>query len=143
MKPEVESVVKRSCAIGAAIAVVASPVPLADELALVPLYGWMAVRIGREHGLEPGAMPWRTIVGTTAKGLVARGVVNMATSFVPGVAAVTNAASVTAFTWWLGNFIDRACREPATTTIPALKELFSVLRSVLKAREDSVAAAPG
>lgn len=131
MKPEIEAVVKRSCAMGAAIAVVASPVPLADELALLPLYGWMAVRIGREHGLEARALPWRAMSATVAKGLLARGLMNLSVSFLPGVAAVANAASVTAFTWWLGGYMDRACGAPGEATVPPVREMFALLKSLV------------
>ena len=106
-----KSVVLQTSVFSAALGVVLSPVPFADELLLVPVYGVMAARIARAHGLGLGAVPWRPIGGAIAAGLAARAAANAAFAFIPGVAAAANAVSAAALTRVLGGYIDTACRE--------------------------------
>lgn len=107
----VKSVVFQTSVLSAALGVVLSPIPLADELLLVPIYGVMAARIGKARGLGFTALPWKPIGGAIAAGLVARAAANAAFAFVPGVAAVANAVSAAALTRVLGAYVDAACQE--------------------------------
>jgi uncharacterized protein (DUF697 family) len=113
----------------AALGAVLSPIPLADEIALVPLYAWLTTRIGRAHGLETRQIPWRPLAKTAALGLAARAGLNLTVGFVPGVAALANAATAAALTELYGGFADRACRDPGAATAASLKELVEALRT--------------
>src|SRR5690242_4388974 len=84
--------IHKTSATVALIAAALSPVPMADEFVLLFVYGDMARRIGKAHGLSVGAIPWKPIVSTTLQGLLARATINLAVAFLPGIAAVTNAA---------------------------------------------------
>ena len=105
-----------SSVLACAAAAVLSPIPLADEVALLPILGLMAQQIGRAHGLGLGDIPWRRLAVAATKVLVARGVANLAVSLVPGVAAVANAASAFAATESLGRRADAVCAEVAAAS---------------------------
>lgn len=129
MHADVRDAIRRSSLVAAGLAAVLSPVPLADELALLPVYGLMTRAIGRAHGLPPAAIPWRPVARTAVNALVARAAVNLAVSLVPGVAAAANAASAVAVTEWLGRYVDGACSEPAAAVPIGLGALVDELRA--------------
>src|SRR4051812_29786367 len=83
-------VIERAALVNAAISAVVSPVPLVDEVLLAHSFALLARRIGRMHGLTTATVPWRPIGISAAKGLLARGVVNITVAFIPGVDAVAN-----------------------------------------------------
>ena len=114
--------------VAASIAAVLSPIPMADEIVFVPLFGWLARRIAREHGLGWTKMPWRAISKTTLNGLVARATINLAVSFVPGVAAVANAVSAVLLTQFLGRYIDGACADPERAEALGVSTIVAGLR---------------
>lgn len=93
-----------------ALGVVLSPIPLADELMLAPIYGVMAVAIGHANGLSPTELPWRKVGAAIGGGLAARGAANLAFAFIPGVAAVANAVSAALLTEALGRYVDSVCQ---------------------------------
>lgn len=109
---DAKQTIHKTSATAALLAAVLSPVPLADEFVLVFVYGEMARRIGRSHGLSARTIPWKPIALTTVHGLVARAAVNLAVAFMPGIAAVANAASAVILTELLGRHIDVACETP-------------------------------
>jgi len=115
----VKSVILQTTVASAALGVVLSPIPFADELLLVPIYGVMAARIGRVHGLGLAGVPWRPIGGAIAAGLAARAAANAAFAFIPGVAAAANAVSAAALTRVLGGYFDTTCREGTLQVAPA------------------------
>jgi uncharacterized protein (DUF697 family) len=106
------AIVTRTSIGAAAIGAILSPIPLADELVLVPVYAVMAARIGRVHRLALTKMPWRVMGRTTLTGLGVRAGLNLAFAFVPGVAAIANATSAATLTVLLGKWFDDACRDP-------------------------------
>jgi uncharacterized protein (DUF697 family) len=115
----VKSVVFQTSVVSAALGVALSPIPLADELLLVPVYGVMAARIGKVRGVGFASLPWKPIGGAIAAGLAARAAANAAFAFIPGVAAVANAVSAAALTRVLGGYIDAACQEGTVRVTPA------------------------
>jgi uncharacterized protein (DUF697 family) len=129
VQPDVRDAIHRSSLVAAGLAAVLSPVPMADEVALLPVYGLMTRAIGRAHGLSPSAIPWRPVVRTVVSALVARAAMNLAVSLVPGVAAAANAASAVALTEWLGRYVDRACSEPASAVPVDLRAILDELRA--------------
>ena len=111
IQSQVKSVVLQTTLASAALGVVLSPIPLADELLLVPIYGVMTARIARAHGLGLTEVPWKPIFTAVTAGLVSRAAANAVFAFIPGVAAVANALSAAALTRTLGGYADTKCRE--------------------------------
>ena len=105
-------IVNTTAAFAAGLGAVLSPIPLADEIALMPIYAAMAIRIGKAHGIDAGNLPWKPILTTAGTGLAARAAINLSVSFVPGVAAVANAVSAAALTEIVGRYTEAACEKP-------------------------------
>jgi len=110
---QVKSVIWQTSLASAALGVVLSPIPLADELLLGPLYGVMTARIGRARGVGLAALPWRPIGTAVLAGLAARATANVGFAFIPFVGAVANAVSAAALTALLGRYADTAVRASA------------------------------
>jgi uncharacterized protein (DUF697 family) len=134
----VRKLVARTSYVTGALAVVLSPVPLADELAFLPVFGVMASRIATAHGLAMKDVPWRPIASTTLAALAARATVNLAVSYIPGVAAVANAVSAVTVTRLLGDYVDEACAEPATAHPLSVKDLAARMKEALQAKKVAV-----
>lgn len=109
MTPRAAIVVRASGLGAAAIAIVLSPVPLADELVIGPGLLAIAAIIGRDRGLRLGELPWRTLAAAAVAGLGARAALNVAVATLPGVAAVVNAATAFALTRAYADWADRTC----------------------------------
>jgi Ca2+-transporting ATPase len=114
-----------AAAIGAALSF--SPVPLTDEFVLAGLYVELARRVGRQHGLSLLRVPWRPIGFTIGKGLLARGIVNLGLSFIPGVDTVVNAATAAGLTEVLGLHMDESCANPHEARELTLRQLVDAL----------------
>ena len=111
---KVQGVIRTTGLTSAFLGVVLSPIPFADEILLVPVYGGMTLAIGWAHGLSVGAIPWRAVVNAGAVGLAVRAAGNLAFAFVPGVAAVSNALSAAVLTEVLGRRVDGLCAQAAS-----------------------------
>jgi uncharacterized protein (DUF697 family) len=120
--------IHRTSIVSASLGVALSPFPLLDELALFPVYTVLSARIARGHELEWAHVPWRPILKSTAIGLVARAAVNVAFVAVPGVAAVTSAATAAALTEILGQYIDGVCDAPTSAQTLTVKEVMVMLK---------------
>jgi uncharacterized protein (DUF697 family) len=131
MMEQVHKVVSRTSVVAGAIAAVLSPVPMADEIAFVPVLGIMASRIGKAHGLAARDIPWRPIAQTTLATLTARATINVAVAYIPGVAAVANAVTAFAMTRFLGGYIDGACANPAAAHPLSMREVSDRLKESL------------
>jgi len=106
---DVARTIRRATIASIAVGVILSPIPLADELVLLPGYGVLTARIARAHGLSLAEVPWRPIAVTAVAGLGARAAVNVTVSYIPFVAAAANAASAVALTQFMGRYVDTAC----------------------------------
>ena len=131
MEPDVRSLIHRTSVVSAGFGVVLSPIPLLDELALVPIYTVLTARIGRRHSLKWSQIPWRPILKTTAAGLVARAGINLTVALVPGVSAVGSAATAVALTEIFGTYVDGACADPAAAKPMSVKLVFSMLKELV------------
>ena len=129
MTPQVSKLVHRTSVAAAALGAILSPIPLADELILFPVYASLARKIGKLHGLRTTTIPWRPILGTAAQGLAARAVVNLSVSFIPGVAAVANAVSAAGLTELLGRHADESCADPANAKVWGTAQILEALKS--------------
>jgi uncharacterized protein (DUF697 family) len=125
MRPEVKKLVHRVSGASGVLGVLLSPLPLADELTLVPLYAWMTMRIARHHRLPLRGVPIGPIATTAMAGLAARAALNVSVAFMPGVAAIANAVTAVMLTEVFGGYVDAACVEPEKAKalgVDALKE---------------------
>ncbi|HVJ93635.1 MAG TPA: hypothetical protein VM580_27725 [Labilithrix sp.] len=112
----------------AGLAVVLSPIPLADEVVLPPVYAWLTVRVARARGRRVRDLPWRPLAKLAFVGLGVRAALNAPLAGVPGVAAGMNAATAVALTYVYGACVDYVCRVPTTTEL-GLESIFIALRS--------------
>jgi uncharacterized protein (DUF697 family) len=132
MSPEVEKTIHRTSIVAAVIGAVLSPVPLADEIVLMPVFAVLATSIARQRGVVKGRMPWKPILGTAAAGLGARAAVNISVSYIPGVAAVANAASAALLTELFGQYVDVACAAPDEARVLSMKQMVDALKQRLR-----------
>lgn len=119
--------IHRAAVAAAGISVVLSPLPLADELALLPLYALLTVRVARTRGRAVRDVPWRPLAKIAFVGLAIRGAVDVTTSGIPGVAAVVNATTAVALTKVYGACVDRVCREPAEVTAVSMRDVLDAM----------------
>jgi uncharacterized protein (DUF697 family) len=105
----VDRSIRRASVAAAALGVVLSPLPLVDEIALLPVYGLLTVNIARSRGLRARSVPWKPIVITAVTGLGARAAVNLTVGYIPVVAAAANAVSAVALTRVFGRYVDGVC----------------------------------
>ncbi len=124
----ISRLIRRTTALAGALGVVLSPIPLADELVLLPMYGVMTARVAAQRGLSLRRVPWRPVLTTAVAGLVARGLVNVTVAYIPGVAAAANAVSAVALTQFFGRYVDGACQDPEGARAFSAKEILSTLR---------------
>lgn len=109
-------VIRRTSLAAAGLAIVLSPVPFADEAALLPVYAWLTVRVARARGTSPLTLPWRSLGKTALVGLAIRAGVGAPVAAIPGVAAVVNAATAFGLTRAYGACVDRACAGASAPT---------------------------
>ena len=115
---QVKRVIWRTTIASGTLGVLLSPIPLADELLLVPIYGVMTARIARARGLGLTRVPWKPIGKAVLAGLAARAAANVSFALIPGVAAVANAVSAVALTKLLGDYADKTCRGDVAEVAP-------------------------
>jgi uncharacterized protein (DUF697 family) len=115
----VKRVIWQTTIASGALGVLLSPIPLADELLLVPIYGVMTVRIAGARGVSVLKVPWRPIGGAILAGLAARAAANVSFALIPGVAAVANMVSAVALTKLIGDYADKTCRGDTAEAPPA------------------------
>jgi uncharacterized protein (DUF697 family) len=119
---QVKSVILQTTIASVVLGVILSPIPLADELLLFPIYGVMTARIGKARGVSLLAVPWKPIGTAVLAGLAARAAANVGFAFLPGIAAVANAISAAALTKLLGEYADAACRDGEAPPMPFSKK---------------------
>jgi uncharacterized protein (DUF697 family) len=128
MSPRVERLIRRTSIATGALGVILSPIPLADELLLLPIYAVMSSRIGKDHSLDVRAMPWKPICATAIAGLGARAAVNVTVSYIPGVAAAANAVTAVALTQFFGRYVDEACANPKGARALGVQDVIERIR---------------
>ncbi|MEO8874973.1 MAG: hypothetical protein ABI461_05250 [Polyangiaceae bacterium] len=134
MKIEVQRTVRNTCIFSAGIAVVLSPIPLADELVLFPTFGVMASRIAKHHDIATRSLPWKSILTTVGGALLARATVNLAVAALPGVSAAANATSAALLTTLLGNYIDAICTDPTAPRALTMHEILNQMKARIRAK---------
>lgn len=134
LSPDVHAIVRQTAFFNGALGVVLSPIPLADELLLLPIFAGMTARIARAKKVPTREVPWRPVMSTTFAALTARAAINVTVSYIPGVAAVANAASAVAMTHWLGRYIDDACAAPDRARAFGVREIADLFRKTATAK---------
>jgi len=132
--PEVQRTIHRTSAVAAVIGAVLSPIPLADEVVLLPLFLVLTRSIARIREVPRAQIPWGAILGTGVAGLGARAAINLTVGFIPGVAAVANATSAALLTELVGAYADAACTDPQGARVLSMKQWGEALRQRLKDR---------
>src|SRR5262249_11117427 len=105
----VDGVVRSATVAAAALGAVLWPIPFADEVALVPLLGWITARVARAHGIASRLLPLGPLTRYALTGLAARAALSSGVIFVPVVAPIANAATAAALTRAYAGRVDRAC----------------------------------
>jgi uncharacterized protein (DUF697 family) len=142
MSPEVSKTIHKTSAVTGIVAIILSPIPLADELVFGPVYAFMTTRIATHHALKRSDIPWKPIAATIVAALAARAALNVAVAYIPGVAAAANAVTAVAVTELLGQYVDTTCADPASARKLSVKEIAETLRKQVADRMPKKTAAP-
>jgi uncharacterized protein (DUF697 family) len=141
MSDDVRALVHKNSIAAATIGVVLSPIPLLDEIVLVPLIARMTRRIAKLHAVAK--VPWGPVLKSTAVGLVARGLVVIPFIPVPGVSTAVDAASAAALTEILGEYVDTVCRDPGTAHVLKVREVADMIQRAVRKKVPKAAAKNG
>jgi hypothetical protein len=129
MRTDVKRTIRNTTIFTVGIAVVLSPIPLADELVFFPTYGLMARNIAKHHSIAARSLPWKSIMTTVGGALVARAAINVSVAALPGVSAAANATSAVFLTTLLGNYIDAICTDPTAPRAMSMREILAQLKA--------------
>jgi uncharacterized protein (DUF697 family) len=135
--------IRKASIAAAGLAVVLSPIPFADEIALLPIYGWLTVRVARARGRGARYVPWRALTRTALAGLAVRAAVNAPTATLPGVAAAMNAVTAVGLTATYGACVDYVCRAPSELTAIGPRDVLAALRTRMRRRVTRGGSRPG
>ena len=113
MDAATSALVRRTSIAAALGAAALSPVPMADEVLLLPTFLGLGAFVGRHHGLALREVPWAALGKAAVLVLAIRGGINATVAFVPGVAAAVNATTAYALTGAYGNWLDSVCARAA------------------------------
>lgn len=115
--------------VSAVAAFVTQPVPMLDELIVVPIHYALCVKVARSRNFSILKLPWRPIKKIIWYGAAARLVGNFSIGLVPIVGMFSNAITAIALTEFLGRYLDEAIANPDSpppdVTMESLKELFT------------------
>ncbi len=134
MKTEVKRTVRNTTIFTAGIAVLLSPIPLADEVVFFPTYGLMARNIAKHHSIAARSLPWKSIMSTVGGALAARAAVNLSVAAFPGVSAAANATSAVFLTALLGNYVDAICTDPSAPRAISMREILQQMKARVTAK---------
>jgi uncharacterized protein (DUF697 family) len=140
MRVEVKRTIRNTSIITAGIAVVLSPIPLADELVFFPAYGLMARSIAKHHSIAARSLPWKSIMKTVGGALAARAAVNLSVAALPGVSAAANATSAVFLTTLLGNYVDAICTNPSAPRALSMREILQQMKARVTAKREPATA---
>ena len=113
----------------AVVSFVTQPIPLLDELVVIPMHYLLCVRLASAHGVTRRDLPWKQIKKIIWYGAGARVVTNMSLGLVPVVGMFSNAVTAIALTEYLGHYIADVVAHPERPapdiTMAGLKKLFA------------------
>ena len=138
MEPRTRRITNVYSSVTAVAAFVTQPVPLLDELIVVPIHYVLCVKVARSRGVSILKLPWRPIKKIIWYGAGARLVANFSLGLVPVVGMFSNAITAIALTEYLGRYLDEVIahpdRPPPEVSMESLKELFA---NALKKRAEA------
>ncbi len=115
--------------VSAVAAFVTQPIPMLDELIVVPIHYALCVKLARSRNFSILKLPWKPIKKIIWYGAAARLVGNFSLGLVPIVGMFSNAITAIALTEYLARYLDEAIanpdRPPPEVTMDGLKELFT------------------
>jgi uncharacterized protein (DUF697 family) len=128
MERKSRRITNRYSGVAAVAAFFTQPVPLLDEVVVVPIHYALVARLAWSRGVKVRKLPWRSIQRIIWYGAAARLVTNLSLGLVPVVGAFANSVTAIALTEylsrWLDDFITHPEKPPADVTMEGLKSLF-------------------
>ena len=116
----------------AVVSFVTQPIPLLDELVVIPMHYLLCVRLASAHGVKRKDLPWKQIKKIIWYGAGARALANVSLGLVPVVGMFSNAVTAIALTEYLGHYIAEVVAHPdrpaPDITMAKLKELFATAK---------------
>ena len=113
----------------AVVSFVTQPIPLLDELVVIPMHYLLCVRLASAHGVKRKDLPWKQIKKIIWYGAGARVLANVSLGLVPVVGMFSNAVTAIALTEYLGHYIAEVVAHPGRPapdiTMAKLKKLFA------------------
>jgi len=130
----------------AVVSFVTQPIPLLDELVVIPMHYLLCVRLASAHGVKRKDLPWKQIKKIIWYGAGARVLANVSLGLVPVVGMFSNAVTAIALTEYLGHYIAEVVAHPDRTapdiTMAGLKELFATAMKNYAAKHGKSEAKP-
>jgi uncharacterized protein (DUF697 family) len=128
MEPKTRRITNVYSGVAAVAAFFTQPVPMLDEVIVVPIHYGLTVRMARSRGVSIFKLPWRSVQRIIWYGAGARLVANMSLGLVPVVGAFVNSITAIALTEflarWLDEFLEHPDQPPPDVTMEGLKTLF-------------------
>ena len=112
MVPVLQRLTAKYAVFTAIAAFVTQPVPVADEVVVLPIHYWFAGVFVRRRGNRLRQAPWLGVNLIILGGLGARIASRLTLGFLPPAGAFANAASSAAVTVLLATYLDRRLPEP-------------------------------
>jgi hypothetical protein len=119
MAPELVRLTAKYSVITAITAFVTQPIPVADEIVVLPMHYWFAGVFIRKAGSGILRAPWLAVSAIIWGGVGARIASRLTLGFLPPAGAVANAVSSGAVTALLARYLDR--RLPGISPVPAAR----------------------
>jgi uncharacterized protein (DUF697 family) len=129
MTTETRRILRRYRIASAVTSVVTHPVPLVDELFVIPIHYAFVVRLARARGVKVRDVPWRQVQQLIWGGAGVRFGFDLAFGVVPVAGAIAHAITASALTQVLGEYLDEALDKPSSpppVTVQGIKQ--SLLR---------------
>ena len=107
MAPELRRLTIKYSVITAVTAFVTQPLPILDEIAVLPLHYWFAGMFLKKRGRSVLRAPWRWVNAIIWGGVGARVASRFTLGFIPPTGAFENATTAAAVTVALAKYLDR------------------------------------
>jgi uncharacterized protein (DUF697 family) len=111
-------------ALTAVASFVTQPIPVVDEIVVIPIHYWFAGSVTRRHGRGVLGAPWWQLHKIIWGGVGVRAVSRFTLGFVPLAGAISNAITATCVTELLSEYLDEALgdrdRRPPKVTVRSL-----------------------
>jgi uncharacterized protein (DUF697 family) len=144
MQKKSRSITNMASGIAAATAFITQPVPVLDELAVIPIHYYLVLRLARERKVSIFKLPWRNIQHIVWYGAGARLLTHISLGLIPIGGGIANAITAVALTEYLSRYMDEALTDPKAKppeiSLAALRGLFD--RAVAKIMPKQPAVVP-